>query len=479
MPEAVKYSTVARRRTLAAGLVFCAILIASGGCTESVIRQYTRLGKWTSPGETPTVISGTPKSDQAAFDASEETLSEADWKILEQIAPRPIWERIHEIRSSYLARRGRTGTQPARTERDRPTKRAIPKDVPVTELPDGKVRIFYVLRHFGGTVASSTYDSGTQRRKIIREPVDLGPLVNLLNAQLSGKGSCTPLPSENAVVITCNADAKEMTLQLLADVDRPPRQVEIAARIFEVDHDFDFQFGAHALLQHLASDADQSLTSHFSTAGFLDSLTHTQLGDFAFQGSALRLMQVFGNSGLTLDATFQALADTRLIREVASPRITVQVGRTGQMLAGQELPIQSARYTSDQILTEKTTYRPVGVQLYITPQTIALDRVKLHILTVVSAIAGFEPGMSMDQAEATRVIVNPTFDSREAETHVTVPDGDTLVIGGLRMVRHITQERKVPGLGDIKYLEWLFKNHRSQRHLKDLYFFVTPHIIRD
>jgi len=461
-------------------VVFSCILgaVVLPGCSESVIRQYTRLDRWTQPPDTPTVLSGTPKTDQAAFDASEETLSEADWKVLEQLAPRPIWERIHEARREYLARRGRTQTQPARTKRDKPTRPAIPTDVPITKLTNGRLRIYYVLRHFGGTIASSSYDGGTQRRKISRKPVDLGPLVALLNSQLSGKGECVALPSENALVITCDADAKDTALQLLADIDRPPRQVEISARIFEVDHDFDFQYGAHMLLEHLAGDAERSLASTFSTAAFLDSVTDTTLGDFAFQGSALRLMQVFGDSGLTLDATFQALVDTRLVREVASPRITVQVGRTGTMLAGQELPIQSARYTSDQILTEKTTYRPVGVQLYITPQTIALDRVKLHVLTVVSAVAGFEPRMSMDSQDSTQTLLNPTFDTREAETHVTVPDGDTLVIGGLRMVRHITQERKIPGLGDIKYLEWLFKNHRSQRHINDLYFFVTPHIIR-
>jgi type II secretory pathway component GspD/PulD (secretin) len=87
--------------------------------------------------------------------------------------------------------------------------------------------------------------------------------------------------------------------------------------------------------------------------------------------------------------------------------------------------------------------------------------------------------MSLQGGDSIENLVNPIFNSREAETSVTVPDGDTLVIGGLRMVRHITRERKVPGLGDVKWLEWLFKNQRSQRQLSDLYFFVTPRIIQE
>jgi type II secretory pathway component GspD/PulD (secretin) len=47
----------------------------------------------------------------------------------------------------------------------------------------------------------------------------------------------------------------------------------------------------------------------------------------------------------------------------------------------------------------------------------------------------------------------------------------------LRMIRTTTRESKVPGLGDIPGLGWLFKNHRSQKQQTDLYFFVTPTLL--
>ena len=101
----------------------------------------------------------------------------------------------------------------------------------------------------------------------------------------------------------------------------------------------------------------------------------------------------------------------------------------------------------------------------------------MHVVTVVSAVSGFSPRKNMNRTDSLQGVINPIIDSREAETSVVVPNGDTLVIGGLRMIRHVTRERKIPGLGDVAVLEWLFKNHRSQRELSDLYFFVTPRII--
>lgn len=427
------------------------------------------------------VISGTPKADQSAFDATEEALSEADWKILENVAPRPIWERIAKARRTAQAEGAeRPASAPADSDSRKPTT-APPKprtDVPITALADGMFRMVYPLRHFGGSTVVSSRDGGTSRRKITLTRVDLKPLVGMVNKGLGDKGYCEALPSENSLVITFDATMKESVLQLLADVDRPPKQVEITARIFEVKHDFDFQLGSKTLLNHIASDNTQSMVSTFSTRAFLNSLSNPGLGSHAFQGSALRLLQVFGDSGISIDVTFQALADTGLIKEIASPRMTVLAGRTGYMLAGQEIPIQSARISNDKLVTERTTYRPVGVQLYVTPQTIGIDSVTLHVLTVVSAVAGFNPRRSLEGADSLQTLVNPIFDSREAETSVTVPDKSTLVIGGLRMVRQITRERKIPGLGDIWGLEWLFKNHRSQREVNDLYFFITPRIIR-
>jgi pilus assembly protein CpaC len=100
--------------------------------------------------------------------------------------------------------------------------------------------------------------------------------------------------------------------------------------------------------------------------------------------------------------------------------------------------------------------------------------VKLHTISIVSSIAGFSMTPSLTGKNHTQGIVNPIIESREAETAVTVEDGDTLVISGLRMIRTTTRENKIPGLGDVPVFGALFKSERSQQQLTDLYFFVTP-----
>jgi type II secretory pathway component GspD/PulD (secretin) len=102
-------------------------------------------------------------------------------------------------------------------------------------------------------------------------------------------------------------------------------------------------------------------------------------------------------------------------------------------------------------------------------------------VSVVSSLSGFTPLPTLSGGgggtDFSSLIVNPIIDSREAETAVTVEDGNTLVISGLRMVRQITRTDKIPGLGDIPVLGWMFKNQRTQQQQTDLYFFVTPTLL--
>ncbi|MFW5839323.1 MAG: type II secretion system protein GspD [Planctomycetota bacterium] len=455
-----------------AALLLASLLGWTTGCNDHV-NNYTKFGGWASGSlDHPVVISGQPGADSMAFSASENVLSDHDWQVLEKIAPRPIWERIAKMRELFEAR----DKPKAHGSLDAPRPAEIP-DLPITQLPDGKVRFFYRLQNFGGPEVVSRRDGGTRRHDISLKPTDLGPLVNLVQRQLGNRGTVTPLVNENTLVVTCDQAVQDSVLQLIAEADSVPTQVEINVRVFEVKHDFDFQYGANLLLKHLAADSSQSLASTFNPSDFLESLTNTTMGDFAYQGSALRLMKVFTDAGVTLDATFQALSNMGLVKVVASPRMTVATGKTAYMLAGQEVPIQSAKISNDNLISQKVEYKPIGVQLYITPQASAGESVKMHVLTSVTAVAGFTPQSTMDGATSSETLTNPIIDSREAETYVTVGDGDTLVIGGLRMIRTVTREKKVPGLGQIALFEWLFKNHRSQNNVSDLYFFVQPRVV--
>ncbi len=457
----VSVVTASRAVGRAFGAAMAVTLLLIGGCTQTV-RESSEVGDQRMRRPTR-VISSTPRGDEQTLREAEALSTDVRWDVLEKKGPKPMWEILPGKRSDNGA--GAPATGPVA---------AAPLPVQMIELPDGKVRLIWTLRNYGGSDVTSKRDEKTARRDVVLKPPDLAPLTAVIAQQIGKDGAVTALPRENALVITCDAAHKQTVLELLARLDVPPPQVEITARIFEVTLDRDFQQGSRILAERIATSDTQNLTSTFSTARFLEQIQ--QPGSGPFQGSVLTLTKALQEQGISIEAAFQLLEETGLMRLVSSPRMTVAVGQTGYMLAGKEVPIQSANINNNQLQTS-TQYKPVGVQLYITPQAMGPDSVKLHMISIVSSISGFAPLPTLTGSNDAKFLMNPVIDSREAETVVTVGDGDTLVISGLRMTRTTTRENKIPLLGDVPVLGWAFRNHRSQQQLTDLYFFVTPRLL--
>ena len=473
----------------AAALAALGSVVLIGGCAQKTTQTTSVKDLPAARMEQPTVIGD--QRDASAYTESSKQLTTVEWGVLDKKGPQPVWKRLGGNKDEkpvpqaqakgfqhadkvLPATAATTRVAAAATQSIAATQPLTPiEDLPVhlVNLPDGKVRIIWTMRSYGGSTVTAKRDGGTARREVTVAPGDLAPLVAVVTAHVGAGGTVAPLARENTLVITCAKEMRDSTLALLDQLDVPPRQVQITAKIFEVSHDFDFQQGAKLLANRIAADGTQTAASTFAAQRALDAAaTGTP-----FQGSVLNLMQTFADAGISLDASFQILADVGLIKVVSEPRMTVATGQTGYMLAGQELPIQSANFVNNAIQTT-TTYKPVGVQLYITPQAVGAESVKLHAISVVSSVAGFTqlPTLTGNNAKDGNALVNPIIESREAETAVTIEDGNTLVISGLRMIRTTTREQKVPGLGDIPVLGWMFKNHRSQQQMTDLYFFVTP-----
>ncbi len=522
LPDAQRRSSALKRAAslAAAGLIAASLV----GCAS---KASTSSGMNAPDPGGPLVISGTPTADTAAFNKANRSLLQAQHGVIEDVGPKPVWRSFRNDRDKTLtgaadqgdpeqgipAQRstvigdhdnaandvpaipyadaadalgpvGRSDAAAAPAEgfagplapqylvAQPATAEARPRDFPITRqaLPDGRVRLIWHMRSFGGPTVTSAVNGSVSRRDITRTPKDLAPLIAVVQGHLADKGQVLPLVNESKLVITCTADAEEGVLALLDDIDIPAPQVEITAKIFEVSHNFDYQQGAKLLLNRIAEDGSQQALSQFQTQRLQDSVANAS----PFQGSVITLMQTFADHGISLDTQFELLAEAGLINVVSSPRLTVAEGQTGYMLAGQELPIQEVNIVNNNIHAS-TKYKPVGVQLYITPQAIGGGMIKLHTVSIVSSVAGFSPLPAIrGDGKQNALLMNPVIDSREAETAVTVPEGETLVISGMRMVRTTTREDKVPGLGDIPFIGNLFKSHRSQQHLTDLYFFVTP-----
>ena len=499
-------------RQVVRAAVLGAFMTAGLACSsQKKDSQTTAFGQNLTQQDRPQVISGTPQRDSIAFTQSSNQLTATEFGVIDRVSPKPVWEKYNSDRNKIqngasedagggkidmaatqpadLPSTPATGTLDIVTSKPngfapttalsstlpsvmtlRPARLDL-SNLPVTisEMPDGKLRLIWVLRSYGGTTVAAAAAGGISRRAVTVTPADLAPLVGVITQQLGGTGAILPLPRENTLVITCAKEQKDTIINLLAGLDVPPRQVEITAKIFEVSHDFDYQQGARLLFNKITNSGTASGVSTFDAARFAAAPLPP-----AGNGSVISLMKAFQDAGINIEASFQLMAETGLIRVVSSPRMTVAAGQTGYMLAGQELPIQSTTIAAN-ATTTATTYKPVGVQLYITPQAVSDDRIKLHAISIVSSVAGFTTLPTLTGGSTP--IVNPIIESREAETAVTIDNGHTLVISGLRMIRTTTREQKVPGLGDLPAVGNFFKNHRSQQQMTDLYFFVTPTLL--
>jgi general secretion pathway protein D len=115
--------------------------------------------------------------------------------------------------------------------------------------------------------------------------------------------------------------------------------------------------------------------------------------------------------------------------------------------------------------------KDVGITLRLTPQIAEGDYVKLDIYQEISAL----------KQESTVVIltVGPTTTKRSTKTSVVVKDNQTVVIGGLMQEREEENINKIPLLGDIPILGWLFKNKSVDKTKTNLLVFITPHIVKE
>jgi general secretion pathway protein D len=137
------------------------------------------------------------------------------------------------------------------------------------------------------------------------------------------------------------------------------------------------------------------------------------------------------------------------------------------------VPFITATNLSSTGLSQQSVERKdVGIDLKITPQISEGEYVKLDIYQEISAVV---PTLKSANTVSASDLVTT---KRSTKTSIVVKDKETVVIGGLIQDQETETENKVPLLGDIPGLGWLFKNKNKQRTKTNLLIVLTPRIIR-
>jgi general secretion pathway protein D len=313
-------------------------------------------------------------------------------------------------------------------------------------------------------------------------------------SELAGGVTVTADPPTNSLLIQASQEGFSTLSQVIAQLDIPRPSVLVEALIMEVDVTDSIDLGFSGLVR-ITSSGNQyvigSLTDSVleseegdTTGGVLDNLVAALADNPAnFIGGA-----AIETGSTLIQGLIRASATVNGTNILSAPHILTLDNEEAEIKVGDNIPIISSRVqsaagiettddpdTSNSLATSQNIERQdIGITLRVTPQISEGDTLRLEIFQEVTAVNEGLTGITGSAQE-----VGVALSNRKIENVVTVSDEETVVIGGL--IDEIQQdgEDKVPWLGDIPILGWLFKSTSDSIQKRNLLVFLTPHIIRN
>jgi general secretion pathway protein D len=298
------------------------------------------------------------------------------------------------------------------------------------------------------------------------------------NPAVSGPVSIWADAGTNALVINAPERVRQDMLAVVNQIDIPRLQVQVDAIIVEVSAEKAAELGATWLSRGDGNDDIVGLTNFSNTTGGIISLAGAASGDTP-DPSAIAQGITFGlgkisDAGTSWAAIVNALRGDANTNVVSTPQIVTLDNEEAEIRVGQEVPFLTGQFTNTggnngSVNPFQTIQREeVGTSLKITPQINEGSGVKLKIEQETSSISAGASG-AVDLVTNTRTITTSVF----------VNDGDMLVLGGLIDDQMRDSEQRVPGLGRIPGLGWLFRARKSERVKTNLMVFIRPTILRN
>lgn len=287
---------------------------------------------------------------------------------------------------------------------------------------------------------------------------------------LSKDISIVPDKATNSLIITAGRDDYNVLEGVIKQLDIPRPMVYIEALIMEVNVDKVFEIGAEWVVGNdfTAEGRAGAYGGGFTGAGVMPTLASPALPSgfsVGVLGEGIKIGNVFFPS---ISAVFQAYQKDTDVHILSTPQILTLDNEEAEIYVGENVPYLSKSATGDQEY-DTYDYKDVGVTLKITPQISRERFVRLNIFQEVTK-------MVKDVVEGKQT---PTTLKRTTKTTVTIKDKNTIVIGGLIGDDITNTIYKVPCLGDIPGLGWLFKYKSELREKRNLFIFITPRIVEN
>jgi len=321
---------------------------------------------------------------------------------------------------------------------------------------------------------------------------------------LSDKRSRVLTDPRTSQLIIVGTDPEQQAVEtLVAQLDRPTRQVLIETRLIEISTNPRTQKGVDwsgtLQAQHVTfgnGNSQGTITTTFpgtspgnngannplpggssSTAGTVANAVGSSGISWNTKGGMTPNIGFLNADGLSAVLSyFNSSADAQIM---STPRIVTLDNEAATISVTRGYPIfQVSAGSANNAGGSSVSYSNVGTILHVTPRISANDYIWLRVLPEVSSFFG-NFSQSVGQGSSATVLTAPVFDTRSLTTQVFIPNSNTLVMGGLVTDNPQGTYTKVPLLGDVPGLGYLFRSEDKHLNKDNLLIFITPTIVKD
>jgi len=284
-----------------------------------------------------------------------------------------------------------------------------------------------------------------------------------LSKILSDRGAVQVDKRTNSLVVTDVADKQAEVRNLITQLDTPTQQVEIVARIIDVDMTAAKDLGINwtvANISSYANNAGLKTDAEVGNAGTNPGIQVPQLLPTSDRASVnVGTVRSFAQ----LNATISALESNQKANTISNPRISATNNEEAKIVGGKKIPI-SLRDESGNTVTQMYT---IGMVLTVTPHINSAQNITMDVKTEIS-----------DLDPTATILGGVVILTNEATTQIMINDGETAVIGGLLQTKGGKSVKGVPILMNIPVIGALFRSTATSSAKREILIFLTPHIIK-
>ena len=290
-------------------------------------------------------------------------------------------------------------------------------------------------------------------------------------------------PTNNALVITAPPKVMRAVMDIVDKLDIRRPQVLVEAIIADINFDKDAELGVNwaAFLNN---------GSNVPAGAFVSPVGGTSIVDLAgaiqnpanatttlLQGTTIGVGRIGGSNGTNFAAILRAIRADTNDNVISTPSAVTMDNQEAELKVAQEVPFITGQYTANNTAVVGGSVNPfqtiqreeVGTILKITPVISPEGTAVMLKISIESSTIGQKPAGAVD------LVTN----KRTVSTTVMIDDGGIVVLGGLTEDNTTKGENRVPFLGSIPIIGYLFKTRNEQSTKNNLMIFIRPKILRD